>query len=134
MKILLGEIATITKLFTKEEVNSYNKIILDSNPIHFDSDFAASTIFNKIIVPGLLVTSLFGGLLGSKLPGHGTILLGTNVKFLKPVFVDENVTASIEVINIRSDKPIITFSTICKNSKNETVIEGTSIVKIFDQN
>ena len=60
-------------------------------------------MFKSRIVPGLQVASLFGGLLGSELPGEGTIHLGQTVSFKKPVYLDEEVLAVIEIINIRDD-------------------------------
>lgn len=127
-EIKVGNYVDAYKEFTQEEVVAYNNIIKDSNPIHYDEDYAGRTAFKRPIVPGLLVTSLFGGLLGSKLPGEGTILLGHKTKFIKPVFVGEKVKAKIEIINVREDKPIITFSNICYNELGEIVVEGESVV------
>ena len=129
-KILkLGQKAKISKVFNENEVFEYTKCSKDTNPIHHNSEYAQTTIFKSRIVPGLQVASLFGGLLGSKLPGVGTIHLGQTVSFKKPVYINEKVLAVIEIVNIRSDKPIITFRTTCYNSSNEIAIEGEAIVK-----
>ena len=76
----------------------------------------------------MLVSGLFGGLLGSVLPGRGTIYLGQKLKFLKPNYVEDSVRAIIEIIYIRADKPIYTFSTKCYNSINELTIDGKAII------
>ncbi len=121
--------AQISKVFDENEIFGYTKSSVNTNPIHHDIEYAKTTIFKKRIVPGLQVASLFGGLLGSKLPGEGTIHLGQTLAFKKPIYLDEEVLAIIEVVNIRSDKPIITFKTTCYNSNNEIAIDGEAVVK-----
>lgn len=128
--IQIGDKASIKKVFNEKEILQYAKLSEDTNPIHLDTEYAKKTIFKSRIVYGMLVGSLFGGLLGSKLPGRGTIHLGQTLNFKKPVYVGEEVTAIIEVIKIRSDKPIITFRTLCLKNNNEIAIEGTAIVKV----
>jgi acyl dehydratase len=127
----IGQQAQIIKTFDENEVMAYTKCSGDTNPIHFDQKYAKSTIFKDRIVPGLQVASLFGGLLGSELPGEGTIHLGQTVSFKKPVYINEQVLAVIEIVNIRTDKPIITFKTICYKANNEIAIEGEAVVKII---
>lgn len=126
----IGDTASIHKTFTNEEVDQFAKLSLDRNPIHLDEDFAKNTVFGKRIVHGILVASLFSGLLGDKLPGKGTIYLGQKLSFKKPVFIGEEVTASVEITNIREDKPIVTLKTICVNNTNEVVIDGEAVVKV----
>ncbi len=126
----IGDKVTIEKAFNQADILLYTKFSEDTNPIHFDKDYSKKTIFGNNIVPGLLVASLFGGLLGSKLPGEGTIYLGQNLKFRNPVYINEKIKAEIEIIHIRKDKPIITFRTICYKKNNKIVIEGEAIVKI----
>ncbi|MCF8297654.1 MAG: MaoC family dehydratase [Saprospiraceae bacterium] len=125
----IGLKAEIVKSFSEKEVYQYTKSSIDTNPIHHDIEYAKSTIFKERIVPGLLVASLFGGMLGSELPGEGTIHLGSTLSFKKPVYFNSEVRAVIEIIKIREDKPIITFKTTCYNSNNEIVIDGNAIVK-----
>jgi enoyl-CoA hydratase len=127
----VGESARTRKLFSQEEVAYYCRHISgDSNPIHTDPAYAAKTVFKKCIVPGIMATSLFGGILGSTLPGKGTIQLGQTSKFIKPVFIGEEVEAVIEITHIREDKPVITFSTKLYNNSNELLIDGEAVVMI----
>lgn len=128
MNLSLGMQVSIRKSFSQKEVLSYTKISNDSNPIHYDKPYASETYFKKPIVPGLLVSSLFGGLLGSDLPGKGTILLGQSLKFLNPVFIDEQVEASITVASIRIDKPIISFDCNCIKENGEIAVSGEVVV------
>ena len=128
LSIRIGDKATLRKKFTQEEVIAYAKSSLDENPVHFDMDYASKTVFKKPIVHGLFAASLFGGLLGSKLPGKGTIHLGQELKFIKPIFIGEQVTATIEIIDIRNDKPIVTFNCYILKENNSIAIEGKAIV------
>ena len=131
-QLKIGDSSSITKAFTYEEVMQFASLSTDTNPLHLDYKFAATTIFEQPVVHGMLVASLFSGLIGVKLPGEGSIYLGQNLKFTAPVFVGEQVTATVEIIKIRDDKPIVTLRTICVNSAGQTVIEGDAVVKVPD--
>ena len=126
----VGDKAVLSRSFTEEEVFQFANISTDKNPLHLDKDFGGASVFGQRIVHGMLVASLFSGLIGMKLPGEGSIYLGQNLTFKAPVAIDEQVTASIEIINIREDKPIITLRTVCINSEGTVVIEGEAVVKI----
>lgn len=126
----IGDSASTTKIFSQDEVTYYcTKLSGDDNPIHYNQEAAKANGFERCLVPGIMVTSLFGGLLGSKLPGKGTIHLGQTAKFLKPVFIDEQIRVVITIKSIREDKPILTFSTIIIKENDEIAIEGDAVVK-----
>lgn len=125
----IGDKVTLTKAFTEEEVFQFAEISTDRNPLHLDEDFGRTTVFGKRVVHGILVASLFSGLIGTKLPGKGSIYLGQNLAFKGPVAIGEKITASVEIIHIRDDKPIITLRTVCLNGAGETVIDGEAVVK-----
>jgi enoyl-CoA hydratase len=128
--IKIGNKAVINKAFSEEDVIRFAGLSLDRNPLHLDKDFCRSSIFGHRIVHGMLVASLFSGLIGMELPGEGSIYLGQNLSFKNPVAIDEEVTASVEIINIRKDKPIVTLRTVCLNSGGKVVIEGEAVVKV----
>ncbi len=127
-KISIGQSASVEKRFTHEDVHAFAALSLDFNPVHLDADFAKETMFGKQIVHGILVSSLFSGLLGKHLPGEGTIYLGQNLKFKKPIFLDQLVKATVEVTHIRDDKPIITLSTLCTDEDGNELISGEAVV------
>ena len=127
-KIFIGNSVSITKLFTIEDVEHFAELSLDKNPVHLDEEFAKTSIFGLRIVHGMLVSSLFSGLLGEKLPGKGTIYLGQNLSFTAPVPIGEPVTASVTITKVRDDKPIVTLRTHCANSSGQTVIDGEAVV------
>ena len=128
-KLKIGDRASIIKRFVDEDILIFSELSNDKNPIHLDSNFASKTNFGRKIVHGMLIASLFSGLLGEKLPGKGTIYLGQTITFIKPVFINETVTASVEIKYIRKDKPIYTLKTICETNLNGIVVDGEAIVK-----
>ena len=128
-KLKIGDRASIIKRFVDEDILIFSELSNDKNPIHLDSNFASKTNFGRKIVHGMLISSLFSGLLGEKLPGKGTIYLGQTITFIKPVFINEEVTASVEIKYIRKDKPIYTLKTICETKLNGIVVDGEAIVK-----
>ena len=128
----LGEKASLVKKISMEDVLNFSEFSLDSNPIHFDENYAARTNFKKCIVQGPMVSSLIGGVLGSKLPGNGTIYLSQTTKFLKPVFIGDEITANVEVVSVREDKPIVKLRTWVVNQNNECVLDGEAVVLIID--
>ena len=130
-KILkVGDRVSLSKAFTEEEVFRFAEISTDMNPLHLDKDFGRESIFGERIVHGMLVASLFSGLIGMELPGEGSIYLGQSLTFKAPVAIGEEVTASVEIIRIRDDKPIVTLRTVCVNSGGTVVIEGEAVVKV----
>lgn len=128
--IKVGQIASITKMFTENHLLDFSELSQDFNPIHLDSEFAKESIFGRKIVHGMLVASLFSGLLGNKLPGQGSIYLGQTLKFSSPVYLGDEVTATVEVINVRTDKPIVTLRTYCCNADGTIVIDGEAVMKV----
>ena len=131
--IQIGDTASISKIFSETDVQQFASLSEDRNPVHLDEEFAKNSIFKQRIVHGMLSASLFSGLLGEQLPGNGTIYLGQNLKFTAPVPVGEEVTAYVEVIKIREDKPITTLRTYCKDSKDNIVIDGEAVVLLPKQ-
>ncbi|WP_073184340.1 MaoC family dehydratase [Anaerosphaera aminiphila] len=128
--IKIGDKATIEKTFTKEDVIEFSKLSLDTNPIHLDSEYAKNSIFKENIVHGLLVSSLISAVLANKLPGTGTIYMSQELKFLKPVYFNDNCIASVEVVEKKDAKNIIILNTtVCTNSTDNVVITGQAVVK-----
>ncbi|MGI9285676.1 MAG: MaoC family dehydratase [Pseudomonadales bacterium] len=125
----VGDSVSISNIFTCEDVHKFSIVSKDTNPIHLDEAVAADSIFGQRVVHGALVASLFSGLLGVQLPGEGSIYLGQTLSFKAPVFINEQVTASVEVVEIREGKSIAKLRTLCVNDKGVTVVDGEAIVK-----
>ena len=75
-------------------------------------------------------SSLISAVLGTKLPGPGAIYLSQTLQFLAPVFIGDTITAEVEVIKIRNDKPIITLKTSCLNQNEDMVLVGEAVLKV----
>lgn len=128
MKLEIGMSAVLKKSFTQQEVNVFNQINGDTNPIHYDKEYAATTRFKQVIVPGPLTSTIFGGLLGSRLPGPGTILLSHTHRFFKPIYMDEENEYVITITDIDEVKHRVRFSVKCLKINGEIAIAGDALV------
>ena len=91
--------------------------------------YAKETVFGKRIVHGILTSGLISAVLANKLPGPGTIYLGQDLRFVAPVFVGDDITAEVEIAEIREDKHIVKLNTTCYNQDGKVVISGMATVK-----
>jgi 3-hydroxybutyryl-CoA dehydratase len=128
MKLNIGDSASITKTITDTDIQAFADVTGDHNPLHLDDDYAAKTRFGGRIAHGMLSASLISAVLANELPGAGSVYLSQTLKFVKPVFPGDTVTARVTVIGIREDKPIITLQTVCVNQHDETVLKGEATV------
>lgn len=128
MNIIIGQKVFATKKFDERSVNLFAELTGDYNPIHFDKEYAKSTIFKYPIVHGPLVLTLITTLFAKELPGAGSVYLSHDIKFIKPVYFNDEITATLEVVDI-SPKGHIFINTICKNQFEEVVIEGVARLK-----
>ncbi len=128
-EIKVGHKASISRIIGEKEVSKYADVTGDDNPIHMSNEYAAQTIFGERIVQGMLVASLISSVIGTKFPGEGTIYLSQNIKFIKPVKIDDEVTAEVEVVSVDVEKKRVTMKTICYKKK-ERVISGEAVVLI----
>ena len=128
-ELYVGQKASVQKTFTAADVTAFAGISLDVNPIHMSDKYAESTIFGKRIVHGILTSGLISAVLANKLPGPGTIYLGQELKFTAPVFLGDDITAEVEVAEIREDKHIVKLNTTCYNQDGKAVITGVATVK-----
>ena len=124
----IDDSASLTKTFTDEDVRSFAKISGDTNPVHLDDNFAASTRFKQRLVHGMLTAGLISAVLGTKLPGPGSIYLNQSITFRAPVFINDTITATVKVSGIREDKPILTLETVCTNQDGAVVLDGEAVL------
>ena len=129
-ELKLGMSASTTKAFTEKDVLSFAEISTDNNPLHIDEEAAKKGMFGQRVVHGILVASLISSVLGTQLPGAGTVYLGQEVKFRRPVFFNDEITAICELIELKEEKHIAIFKTICVNQHGVEVITGTATVMV----
>ena len=130
MNYLIGTKDSVTKTISETDVYLFAGISGDFNPVHVNRVEAIKSVFSKQIVHGILVGSLLSNVIGMKLPGPGTIYMEQNLKFLKPVYIGDTITACAEISEIINEtKNILRMSTKCINQNNELVVDGYAVVK-----
>lgn len=132
MKFEVGQTASVTQRIDEEHVRRFAALMGDDNPVHLDAAFAARTRFGKPIAHGNLAHALVTRILGTKLPGPGTIYLGQTLKFLAPVYFGDVLTAEVKVVAVRADKPILTLETTCRKEDGAEVLRGEAVV-LFEE-
>lgn len=128
MTVAIGDSAERTYTITDSMIRSFADASGDHNPLHLDDDYAAMTPFGRRIAHGMLTASFVSAVLANDLPGPGTVYLGQDVKFKAPVYIDDTITARVEVTAYREDKRITTLKTTCTNQAGDTVLEGEAVV------
>lgn len=126
--VQLGQSASYTKTITDNDVQLFAEVSGDDNPVHLDEAYAQTTMFKGRIVHGALVASLFSKILGTQLPGYGTIYLGQESRFMKPVKLNETITATVTIVEIITEKNRLRLETIARNSAGEVVVTGFATV------
>ena len=132
MYFLEGQHAAMTRRVSAADVERFAEITGDRNPLHLDAAFAASTRFKRPIAHGLLTASYVSAVLGSELPGPGTIYLSQSLTFKAPVYIGDEITAKVTVVKYRPDKQILTLRTECVNQDGVTVMEGQAVCLVSD--
>ncbi len=127
-ELSVGDQVHHSKTITQEDVETFGDIIQDHNPAHFDAEYAKQTMFKKRISHGMLVGSLFSGLIGTKLPGNGTIYTKQSLKFTKPVYFNDVITASITITHINEEKNRVVLDCKAVNQDGDVVIVGEAEV------
>jgi len=123
-ELKIGDSAQISKTITEADIELFARATRDFNPVHLDQAYAEKTMFKGRIAHGLLSVGLLSSILGNILPGHGTIYLSQEVKFLAPVRIGDTITAGVEVIELISDKNRAKFRTTCMNQDGKLVVDG----------
>lgn len=128
MTIKIGDTASRVRTISGQDIDLFAQACGDTNPIHLDDDYAATTPFGRRIAHGMLTASLVSAVLANELPGAGTVYLGQDLKFKAPVYIGDTITATVECIAYREDKRIATFKTTCTNQDAKVVLEGEAVV------
>jgi len=124
----VGESAQTSKTITEGDIELFARASGDFNPVHLDQAYAEKTMFKGRIAHGLLSAGLLSSILGNILPGHGTIYLSQEAKFLAPVRIGDTITAKVEVIELIPEKNRAKFRTTCMNQDGKLVVDGIAWV------
>ncbi len=112
--LTIGQTYNCEFKFSQADVVAFADVSGDHNPVHFDKAFAATTIFKRPILPGMLSASVFSKVLGTLFPGDGTIYLKQSLDFLKPMYVDTDYIALFTVKEIIKEKNRAVIETVIK--------------------
>ncbi|MCL2831057.1 MAG: MaoC family dehydratase [Betaproteobacteria bacterium] len=122
-----GMSASIAKTVTEADVVLFAGISTDTNAVHLNEEFAASTAFGGRIAHGMLSVGFISAVLGTRLPGPGTVYIGQTLKFKAPVRIGDTVTATVKVREIVPEKKRVILDTVCTVA-GKPVIEGEATV------
>jgi 3-hydroxybutyryl-CoA dehydratase len=128
--LAVGQTASFSKTITEADILMFAAVSGDTNPVHIDAEAAAASMFKERIAHGMLSASLISTVLGTRLPGPGTVYLGQSLKFRAPVKIGETVTATVKVTALDPAKRRATLETIC-TVKGKPVVEGEASVMVL---
>ena len=128
--LTVGSSAAMAKTITETDVVLFAGITGDFNPAHIDAVAAARSRFGGRIAHGMLSAGLISAVLGTRLPGPGSVYLSQSLRFTRPVRIGDTVTAEVTVTALNPEKRRVTLATVCRNQDGETVIEGEALVLI----
>jgi 3-hydroxybutyryl-CoA dehydratase len=129
--IRMGQSAEVIHTITEDDIRTFGDLSGDYNPLHFDENWAKTTMFGGRIAHGLLTASFISTAIGMHLPGAGTIYIGQSMRFLSAVKIGDTITARVEVVNLDDEKERVTLKTTCTNQKGKLVLDGEAQVTLM---
>jgi acyl dehydratase len=124
----VGDKASRTRTITVRDIELFTELTGDRNPLHYDEEAAARSRFGRVIVQGGVTTGLLNAVVAEDLPGPGSVFLHVDWSFRAPVSPGDEITAEVEVLELREDKPLTTPKTTIVNQEGTVVLEGTALV------
>lgn len=124
LQFAVGTSASLAKTITEADVLMFGAVSMDFNPAHFDEAYAVGTQFKGRIAHGMLSAGLISAVLGTKLPGPGTIYVSQNLQFKAPVRIGDTVTAMVTIDRLEPKRKRIGLRTICSVA-DRAVVDGS---------
>jgi acyl dehydratase len=124
----VGDTATRSRKISARDIELFTELTGDRNPLHYDDDAAAHSRFGRIIVQGGVTTGLLHAVVAEDLPGPGSVFLHADWSFRAPTYPGDELTAEVEVLELREDKPITKLRTTITNQDDTIVVDGTALV------
>ncbi|GHY71492.1 acyl dehydratase [Vibrio cholerae] len=125
----VGMSASYSQTISDSDIKSFAGISGDRNPVHMDKEYAENSRFKKRIAHGMISSSFFSALFGTRLPGEGCVYVSQTLKFRKPVYIDDTVTATVVIERIDKEKRRVFFNTFCEVGRHK-VITGEAEIYI----
>jgi acyl dehydratase len=124
----VGDKASRTRTVRREDIELFTELTGDRNPLHYDDEAAARSRFAGIIVQGGVTSGLLNAVVAEDLPGPGSVFLHVDWSFKAPVRPGDEITAEVEVLEARADKPITKLRTTIVDQAGTVVLDGTALV------
>src|SRR6266540_5580370 len=124
----VGATATRTRTVTERDIELFTELTGDRNPLHYDAELARASRFGGIIVQGGVTSGLLNAVVAEDLPGPGSVFLHVEWDFTAPVGPGDDITAEVEVLDARDDKPITRLRTTITNQDGTVVLDGSALV------
>jgi acyl dehydratase len=125
----IGESATLQRTFAQRDIQVFAAVSGDVNPAHVDPEYAKTDIFHGVVVHGMLAASLISTVLGTKLPGPGTIYLDQTLQFRHPVRIGDELTITLTVLEKIPPHNRVNFGCKVVNQDGNEVITGIATVR-----
>ena len=122
--------ASFAKTITAADIVLFAGVTGDTNPVHLDEVAARASIFKGRVAHGMLSASLISTVLGTKLPGPGTIYLSQSLNFRRPVRIGDTITATVTVTAVDEELPTCTLETTVVNQDGKVIVEGEARVQV----
>jgi acyl dehydratase len=126
--LTVGTTATRSREVSRHDIELFTELTGDRNPLHYDDALASASRFGGIIVQGGVTSGLLNAVVAEELPGPGSVFLHVDWRFLRPVRPGDVITARVEVLDVRADKPITTLRTSITNQEGTVVLDGEATV------
>jgi acyl dehydratase len=124
----VGETASRTRPVSARDIELFTELTGDRNPLHYDEEAAAASRFGGIIVQGGVTSGLLNAVVAEDLPGPGSVFLHVDWKFTAPVSPGDEITAEVEALEVREDKPITKLRTTVTKQDGTVVLDGSAVV------
>ena len=124
----IGDRAQRTQTVSARDIELFTELTGDRNPLHYDEERANASRFGGIIVQGGITSGLLNAVVAEDLPGPGSVFLHVEWDFKAPVRPGDEITAEVEVLEVRADKPITTLRTTVVDQAGTVVLDGTALV------
>ena len=128
MQIAVGQSARRSRVVSPRDIELFTELTGDRNPLHYDAEAAEGSRFGGIIVQGGVTSGLLNAVVAEDLPGPGSVFLNVDWNFRAPVRPGDEITAEVEVLEVRPDKPISKLRTTITNQEGTIVLDGTALV------
>jgi 3-hydroxybutyryl-CoA dehydratase len=129
--IKMGQSAEVVHTVTEKDIQVFGDLSGDYNPLHFNEEWAKTTMFGGRIAHGILTAAFISTAIGMHLPGPGTIYMSQSMRFLGPVRIGDTITARVEVVMLNDEKERVTLKTTCTNQAGKVVMDGEALVTLM---